>query len=292
MHDMEHRLRYRLGPRLGQRVAVSAVLVTLAAATGHAAELQARTLEAFERYVAATEARMAGERAGDSPFLWIDRQSESDRADAADRLLAGGVVIERLETRDDAGKSIKIPKGMVHHWVGTVRIPDVTLETTLALVQDYERYADVYTPNVRRSALLDRDGDRFRSSLQLYIKKVVSVVLNTEYDVEFQRLDAQRAWVPSYATRIVELADPDTPEEREKPIGNDRGFLWRLNTYCSFEQRESDTYMQCESVSLSRGIPVMLGALIKRFMTGMPRETLTFALEAARRHLTGPEAGS
>ncbi|MDE0829595.1 MAG: hypothetical protein OSB03_10375, partial [Vicinamibacterales bacterium] len=105
-------------------------------------------------------------------------------------------------------------------------------------------------------------------------------------------LDAQRAWVPSYATRIVELADPDTPEEREKPIGNDRGFLWRLNTYCSFEQRESDTYMQCESVSLSRGIPFMLGALIKRFMTGMPRETLTFALEAARRHLTGPEAGS
>jgi len=292
MHDMEHRLRYRLGPRLGQRVAVSAVLVTLAAATGHAAELEARTLEAFERYVAATEARMAGERAGDSPFLWIDRQSESDRADAADRLLAGGVVLERLETRDDAGKSIKIPKGMVHHWVGTVRIPDVTLETTLALVQDYERYADVYTPNVRRSALLDRDGDRFRSSLQLYIKKVVSVVLNTEYDVEFQRLDAQRAWVPSYATRIVELADPDTPEEREKPIGNDRGFLWRLNTYCSFEQRESDTYMQCESVSLSRGIPFMLGALIKRFMTAMPRETLTFALEAARRHLTGPEAGS
>ena len=292
MHDMEHRLRYRLGPRLGQRVAVSAVLVTLAAATGHAAELEARTLEAFERYVAATEARMAGERAGDSPFLWIDRQSESDRADAADRLLAGGVVIERLETRDDAGKSIKIPKGMVHHWVGTVRIPDVTLETTLALVQDYERYADVYTPNVRRSALLDRDGDRFRSSLQLYIKKVVSVVLNTEYDVEFQRLDAQRAWVPSYATRIVELADPDIPDEREKPIGNGRGFLWRLNTYCSFEQRESDTYMQCESVSLSRGIPFMLGALIKRFMTAMPRETLTFALEAARRHLTGPEAGS
>jgi hypothetical protein len=281
-----------IGHRIGQRAAATAVLVALAAATGHAAELQTRTLEAFERYVAATEARMAGERAGDSPFLWIDRQSESDLADADERLLAGGVVIERLETRDGAGKAIKIPKGMVHHWVGTVRIPDVTLETTLALVQDYERYADVYTPNVRRSALLGRDGDRFRSSLQLYMKKVVSVVLNTEYDVEFQRLDSQRAWVPSYTTQIVELADPGTPEEREKPVGNDRGFLWRLNTYCSFEQRQSDTYMQCESVSLSRGIPFMLGALIKPFVTGIPRETLTFTLEAARRHLTGSETGS
>jgi hypothetical protein len=98
--------------------------------------------------------------------------------------------------------------------------------------------------------------------------------------------------VPSYTTRIVELADPDTPEEREKPVGNDRGFLWRLNTYCSFEQRQSDTYMQCESVSLSRGIPFMLGALIKPFVTGITRETLTFTLEAARRHLTGSETGS
>jgi hypothetical protein len=180
----------------------------------------------------------------------------------------------------------------VHHWVGTVRIPNVTLEETLALVQDYERYAEVYTPNVRRSALLARDGDRFRSSLQLYMKKVVSVVLNTEYDVEFQRLDGRRAWVPSYATRIVELENPDTPDEREKPVGNDRGFLWRLNTYCSFEQRQADTVMQCESVSLSRGIPFMLGALIKPFVTGIPRETLTFTLESVRRHLTATDTGS
>ncbi|HIE93445.1 MAG TPA: hypothetical protein EYQ83_11480 [Acidobacteria bacterium] len=98
------------------------------------------------------------------------------------RVAIAGVVIESLETRDADGKKIDIPKGMVHHWVGTVRIPDVTLD----LVRDYDRYAEVYTPNVRRSALLDQDATRFRSSLQLYMKKVVSVVLNTEYDVEFQ----------------------------------------------------------------------------------------------------------
>ncbi len=282
-----------MGPRYHHRLAAIVLLAVSVVATGHAAELQKRTIEAFDRYVAATEARMAGERAGDSPFLWVDRQPELDRADADERLRTGGVVIEPLETRDATGDEIDIPKGMVHHWVGTVRIPGVTLDETLALVRDYERYAEVYTPNVRRSALLDRDGARFRSSLQLYMKKVVSVVLNTEYDVEFQMLDDHRAWVPSYATRIVEVADPDTPEEREKPVGNDRGFLWRLNTYCSFEQRQSDTYMQCESVSLSRGVPFMLGALIKPFVTGIPRETLTFTLEAARRHLTdNADAGS
>ena len=281
--------RGRVGVR---RVAAGAVVAVVMGTTGHAAELQDQTRAAFDRYVAATEERMARERAGASPFLWIDRQSASERAESDRRLAAGEVVIEPLETRDADRDQIKIPKGLVHHWVGTVRIPKVTLEETLALVQDYERYAEVYAPNVRRSVLLARDGDRFRSSLQLYMKKVVSVVLNTEYDVEFQRLDGRRAWVPSYATRIVEVENPDTPEEREKPVGNDRGFLWRLNTYCSFEQRQSDTVMQCESVSLSRGIPFMLGALIKPFVTGIPRETLTFTLESARRHLMPTDTGS
>ena len=118
------------------------------------------------------------------------------------------------------------------------------------------------------------------------MKKVVSVVLNTEYDIEFQLLDDRRAWVPSYATRIVEVEHPDTPDEREKPVGSDRGFLWRLNTYCSFAERESDTYMQCESVSLTRGIPFILSAFIRPFVTGIPKDTLTFTLAAARRYLT------
>ena len=38
----------------------------------HAAELQTRTIEAFDRYMAATEARMATERGGDVPFREVD----------------------------------------------------------------------------------------------------------------------------------------------------------------------------------------------------------------------------
>ena len=262
------------------------LLVSAVVATGHAAELQTRTIEAFDRYVAATEVRMATERGGDTAFLWMDRQPEAARRDAERRLRAGEVLTDRLETRDADGDDIAIPKGMVHHWIGTVLIPGVTLDETMTMVQDYERYAEIYAPNVRRSSLLGREGHRYRSSLQLYMKKVVSVVLNTEYDIEFQLLDDRRAWVPSYATRIVEVEHPDTPDEREKPVGSDRGFLWRLNTYCSFAERESDTYMQCESVSLTRGIPFILSAFIRPFVTGIPKDTLTFTLAAARRYLT------
>lgn len=146
----------------------------------------------------------------------MDRLSDDDRDEAYAKLRAGEVVVDRLETRD-GDEEIKIPDGKIHHWVWTVLIPAVTLEQTMALVQDYDRYAEIYSPDVRQSKLLSRDGSRFRVYLQLFKKKVVTVVLNTEYDVEFVRLDDQRAYVPSYTTQIVEIEHPDTPDEREHP---------------------------------------------------------------------------
>ena len=64
------------------------------------------------------------------------------------------------------------------------------------------------------------------------------------------------------------------------------GFLWRFNNYCSFEQRDEGTYMQCESVSLSRGLPFLVGAIVKPFVTAIPKETMTFTLAAARERLS------
>ena len=74
-----------------------------------------------------------------------------------------------------------------------VFIRGVTLDQTIALVQDYDRYAEIYSPDVRESRLLNRDGSRFSVYFQFFTKKVWTVVLNTEHDVEYQYLDAARA---------------------------------------------------------------------------------------------------
>ena len=111
-------------------------------------------------------------------------------------------------------------------------------------------------------------------------------MLNTEHDVEYQFLDDARAHVPSYSTRIVEVEHPDTPDERDKPEGNDRGTMWRFNNYCSFEARDGDIYMQCESITLSRGIPFIARLFVGPIINGLPRDKLTSTLEATRRHLT------
>ena len=94
--------------------------------------------------------------------------------------------------------------------------------------------------------------------------------------------------VRSYSTRIAELSDPGAPGEREKPVGHDNGFLWRFNNYCSIEERAEGSYVQCESVSLSRRVPVGLGWLVGPFVNSIPRESLEFTLGRIRTSMAAP----
>jgi hypothetical protein len=256
-----------------------------------AAELRADTLDAFNRYVRVTESRMDTELRGPAPFLWVDRLARSEREEANARLERGDVVVRRFTTRD-AGRTIEAPHGLIHHWIGTTFIPGATLEQTLALMQDYDRYQDVYAPNVRRSRMIARRDDRFTVSLQLFMKKVIGVVLNTENDVRYTQLTRSRAHVRSYSTRIAEVVEPGTKAEAEAPIGHDSGFLWRFYNYCSLEERAAATYVQCESISLSRAIPTGLGWIVGPFVTSIPKESLEFTLGRMRTAIKPSRKGS
>jgi hypothetical protein len=254
-------------------------------ATGHAAELHANTAAAFDRYVHLTETRLNEETRGIMPFLWIDSLTAAQRHDADARLRRGEVIVRRMETRD-AGRVLDIPGGMCHHWIGTVFLPSVSLDRTAALMQAYDDYPEIYRPVVRRSEILSRDGDRVTVSLQFLMKKVVTVVLNTEYQVRYVHVSSTRMQVRSATTRIAEVRHPDTLDEQEMAIGHDSGFLWRFNNYCALEERREGTYVQCETVSLSRNIPTGLDWLIGPFVTSIPRESLAFTLQAMHRALT------
>ena len=265
------------------------IAALLAGGPATAADLQPRTAAAFDRYVQLTEARLDRELRGELPFSLADRLSSADKADADARLARGEVVVRSLETRD-GGRSIDIPDGLRHHWVGAILIPGASVEQVVGLMQRYDAYADVYRPNVRRSKTVSREGDRYTASLQLYMKKVISVVLNTDYDVRYVTVSPGRVHVRSYATRIAEVENPESADPREKPVGHDSGFLWRLNNYCGIDARGAGAYVQCETVSLSRDVPFALGWLIRPFVTGIPRESLEFTLKAMRTALMGARA--
>ena len=95
-------------------------------------------------------------------------------------------------------------------------------------------------------------------------------------------LDATHCYSRSVATRIAEVVNPAQPDEHEKPVGHDGGFLWRLNSYWRFEEKDGGVYVEVESISLTRDIPMGLGWLIKPFVTSIPRESLQMTLGSTR----------
>jgi hypothetical protein len=256
--------------------------------------LQADTLAAFERYVRLTDERNQAEWKDGKKLLWIDALEEGQRQGAYAALKSGEVQIEQLTTLDD-GKAIRCPGGMIHHWVGVVYIPGAKLEEVLALLEDYDHQSTYYAPDVERSKIESREGEHFRVFLRFRRHKVVTVVLNTEHDIRYFRDSPTRAHSRSSATRIAEVENPGKPDEREKPPGDDGGFLWGMETWWRMEERDGGVYVQSEVASLTRDIPTGLGWIIGPFVNSIPRETLTFTLEATRKAVqakNGVPAGS
>jgi hypothetical protein len=163
--------------------AVAAVILLIVGATpGSSAELKPQTVAAFDRYVQVTEQRM-----NDAPqFLWVDGLPASQQRAVLEALRRGELVIDRLTTRQ-SGKEIDIPDGMVHHWIGVVFVPGATVDKALSLLQDYDHHAQIYAPAVAVSKLLSRDGNNFRVYLRFMMKKVITVVVNSEHDARFTR---------------------------------------------------------------------------------------------------------
>jgi hypothetical protein len=252
----------------------------LASCPSHTVELKPETIAAFNHYVQLSEQRMRNDLQSGS-FLWTEGLPIQQGETLSERLKRGEVVIEKLETLE-RGASMAVPGGLIHHWVGIVFIPGATLKQTLALLQDYDGHSRIYAPRVVRSKLIQHNGDDFKFSLRLRETKIVTVVLDTDYDVHYVRMDSKRAYSRSYSTRVAEVESAGQPGEHEKPTGNDSGFLWRLNSYWRFCERDGGVYVQLEAVSLTRDIPEGVGWLIRPFVTSIPRESLEFTLERTR----------
>jgi hypothetical protein len=266
------------------------VLRTASAAEPPAVKLKEETGAALEYYVRLTEARNAEELKRGSGLLWIDGLPEAARAAVIAELKSGAVKTQKLETRD-AGEPIRCPGGMIHHWVGVIFIPGAKLEEVLGVLKDYDRHSVYYAPDVERSKVESRDGHHFRVFLRFRRHKVITVVLNTEHDVQYYRDSLERAHSRSSAVRIAEVENAARNDEREKTPGDDRGFLWRTETWWRMEERGGGVYVQSEVASLTRNIPAGLGWLIGPFVTSIPKESLTFTLEATRKAVEAQHAG-
>jgi hypothetical protein len=176
------------------------------------------------------------------------------------------------EQRPEGG-AIPVSGGLIHRWRGATLVRDVTVDQLL----DVLMHPGTPPPqeDVLESRVLARSGDQLRVYLKLVRRTIISVTYDTEHDVTFVRHTPSLASSRSVATKIVETN------------GNDRGFLWRLNSYWQYTQTKEGVLVQLESLSLSRHVPALLRPIASPIVDRIARESMTRTLNALRQYVEG-----
>jgi hypothetical protein len=235
-------------------------------------------VSAFNSYTRAVESRLAQQHRSPNAFL---APTTSDPTSAATRLLRGEQIIERLTPSAGADLS----GALVHHWRGTAFAPGAKAADFERLMRDFDSYPQYFSPQVLQARVLTQGKDRMQAWMRVRQRHVITVVIDTAYDITFGRLDVQHVYSTSQSTRIAEIDSPGTGAERALGAEEEHGFLWRLNTYWSCEERNGGLYLQIEAVSLTRSLPRGLGWAIRPYVESIPRESLEFTLRSGRKAL-------
>lgn len=224
-------------------------------------------LDAWNRYVSQVEARLAWQHGRAADFL------AGPDAASGDKLRRGEAVIERVTPAEGE----PVPGGLLHDWRGAAFVPGARAEDFEALLRDFQDYPRRFAPEVVAARMVGGGGDELQVALRVRQKHVISVVLDTTYAVSFGELDGGRRWSVSRSLSVREIGADGRPVSPDE----EHGFLWRLNSYWTYEERDGGLYVQLESVSLTRGIPAGLGWVVGPYVESIPRESLEFTLRAA-----------
>jgi hypothetical protein len=239
------------------------------------AKLNPETASAFDRYVESAESRMSRSL---QQGLFLHAGSKPDLK----AKLRGGEVLIESGSEFNNGKESNVPGGMLQDWLGMMFVPNATIQQVKAILQDYDNYKNYYKPEVIESKQVAYQADEYDIFLRLYEKHILTVVLNANYHVRYTMVDAQRMTVTSHSTRIAQVKDSKRSYTEEEPVGNDTGFLWRLDSYWRFEEADGGVYAECEAISLSRDVPLGLGFMLKGFLERFPKESMQNTLRGTR----------
>jgi hypothetical protein len=245
-----------------------------------ASDLKPETSAAFDRYVQSTESMMAKDLDANQ-FLIVDRLPETKRKQAYEQLHRGEVFIQETHTAD-GHDPIHVPGGLIHHWAGVIFVPKATLKEVNSVLQDYENEPRIYKPEIRRAKLIRQDGETSKIYLQFLSKSVITVVFDAYFDVTYQSIDKARSQSASHSTHIAEIANPDGPDPRERTDGSDHGYMWRLDSYWRLEQKDGGVYLQNESITLTRTVPIWLAWIANPLIKSLPRDVLAHMLDDTR----------
>ena len=236
------------------------------------AEPTPAAVAAYNSYVGVVETRLARQHRSQNGFLVAGPFTPHNEP----RLRRGELIVEQLTPLT----GVDLPGAMLHHWRGTAFVAGAKAADFERLLRDFDAYPRHFSPQVVEAKVLSEQGDHLQASMRVRQRHVIAVVMDTAYDIAFGQLDAQHGYSISRSTRIAEIEAAGTSAERALTSSQEHGFLWRQNTYWSYEERDGGLTMQIESVSLTRSIPIGLGWAVGPFVESVPRESLEFTLRS------------
>ena len=236
------------------------------------AEPTPAAVAAYNSYVAVVETRLARQHRSQNGFLVAGPFTPQNEP----RLRRGELIVEQLTPLT----GVDLPGAMLHHWRGTAFVAGAKAADFERLLRDFDAYPRHFSPQVVEAKVLSEQGDHLQASMRVRQRHVIAVVMDTAYDIAFGQLDAQHGYSIARSTRIAEIEGAGTSAERALTSSQEHGFLWRQNTYWSYEERDGGLTMQIESVSLTRSIPIGLGWAVGPFVESVPRESLEFTLRS------------
>ena len=244
------------------------------------AELRPETVRAWNDFVRQADAQMQARLAPGRHFLWTD-----EAAGRAARARGGEILVAPMD-----GTGIEhVPDGLIHHWVGSLFIPNATLTGVLAVAHDYDRYKEIYRPKVLDSRLL-ACGDGRQEYSMVWMNKIVFVNATVESRYEARDFPAgpRRWYTITHVVSAQEIADYGQSGQRFLPPGEGNGFIWRLQSIARYEERDGGVYVELEALALTRDIPAAIRWMASPLVTRVTRSAVTASLRETRDGLASP----
>jgi len=249
----------------------------LFAFAANAANLKPETVAAWDDDLETVKANLQERIRPGGCFLWAFEDPER-----AARVHGGEIVVAPVPGPSPK----KVPGGLIHHWLGAMFLPDVTIEQVLEVTRDYDRYKDYYQPAVVQSKTIARADANDQFTMQMMNKAFfLKTALDADYEASYVHLDERRVYSVSRTSRIQEIEEYGQAGEHRVPEGQGSGYIWKLFSIARFEQRDSGVYVELEAVALSRGIPVVARVFVDPIVRRVSRNSLLISLHQTQEAL-------
>ena len=269
------------GPRLGVMLLLAAVLFPVEV---HAANLKPETVAAWENYVHSVTASLQDRVRPGGSFLWTE-----ENPDRVATVHNGEIIVAPAPGRNP----LRVPGGLIHHWVAAAFIPGVKLNDVLDVTRDYDRYQEVYQPSVIASKALVRDDAEDYFSMRLMNKAFfLKTTLDADYQSSNVHLDDRRFYSISRSTRLQEIEDYNQPAEHRYPEGEGSGYIWKLFNVVRMEERSEGVYLEMETLALSRDIPAAVRFAVDPIVRRVSRNSMLTSVKQTEAAVRRNHAGS